>query len=863
MASELQSLSDLFQKRLFRIPDYQRGYAWKQSQLVDFWDDLINLNKDRYHYTGLLSLKTLNRKEVASWGKDLWILKKGFNPCHIVDGQQRLTTFVILLNEIICFVRQLDENQGLSDKDIVINAETLKEIVDKYICQSQPPQHLITTYLFGYEVDSPTAEYLKYKVFNEPHSGSIRETYYTKNLKYAKEFFSENVRGYYNTYGIEGITEIYQKLTQRLMFNIHEIEDDYDVFVAFETMNNRGKKLTNLELLKNRLIYLTTIYENGELDDLNKKALRKDINDAWKEVYYQLGRNKTTPLSDDDFLRAHWILYFSYSRKRGDDYVRFLLSKFSAKNVFSKKTIVIDEELSVNTVDDEQPADDEDQMLEGSEPEIKTVSQLAPKEIQNYVLSLKGSAKFWYDTFFPYESDTLNEDEKVWIDRLNRIGIGYFRPMVMAALSINTSASKRVDLFRAIERFLFVCFRLGGYQATYRSSEYYRATRSLRVGELSLEEITRDINETVEQNIKYNIPEFINRIKKKFDSGEGYYGWGPLKYFLYEYEYSLAEKLNATRKISWELFTKTEKDRVSIEHILPQTATKFYWRNMFRQFSPEEIKTLSGTIGNLLPLSQSVNSSLQNDSFEDKKRSTAKGRRGYENGSHSEIEVSKKPDWDAEQIYDRSLHLLSFMETRWNILLTDEQKIELIHIGFVKDGREIPAALDESVYLDSTESEGSENEDAKCRYWEYALPIIKEHVVINGNEPYANIKPSSSASKDGFFGIGGIHLFCSIKQRPPKCSAGFWIDAGEQSASRAIFNVLLTHKQEIESKMSVPIEWTCKDKNRACSITATLAGDYRNPDEWPILASFQARTCKEFAIYAFYPYEEEIRAALK
>lgn len=49
------------------------------------------------------------------------------------------------------------------------------------------------------------------------------------------------------------------------MFNIHEIEDDYDVFVAFETMNNRGKKLTNLELLKNRLIYLTTLYDTDKL----------------------------------------------------------------------------------------------------------------------------------------------------------------------------------------------------------------------------------------------------------------------------------------------------------------------------------------------------------------------------------------------------------------------------------------------------------------------------------------------------------------------------------------------------------------------------------------------------------------------
>ena len=115
MANELQPLSLLFQNRLFRIPDYQRGYAWQQSQLADFWDDLINLQQDRYHYTGLLSLKSLGRKETKDWGSDLWMVDKGFKACHIVDGQQRLTTFVILLNEIICFVRELDENKGKKD----------------------------------------------------------------------------------------------------------------------------------------------------------------------------------------------------------------------------------------------------------------------------------------------------------------------------------------------------------------------------------------------------------------------------------------------------------------------------------------------------------------------------------------------------------------------------------------------------------------------------------------------------------------------------------------------------------------------------------------------------------------------------
>ena len=302
MANELQPLSLLFQNRLFRIPDYQRGYAWQQSQLVDFWDDLTNLQEGRYHYTGLLSLKVLKKSETKTWGSDLWMVDKGFKPCHIVDGQQRLTTFIILLNEIVEFARSIECNVGKTDDEIVLGYDTLKDVVAKYICQRRPPNNQITTYLFGYEIDNPSADYLRYRVFNEPFSGTVNETYYTKNLKFAKSFFQENLMALYKAEGVEGLSNLYLKLTLRLMFNIHEIEDDYDVFVAFETMNNRGKKLTNLELLKNRLIYLTTLYSDDKFDELDKNNLRGQINDAWKEVYYQLGRNEKTPLSDDELI---------------------------------------------------------------------------------------------------------------------------------------------------------------------------------------------------------------------------------------------------------------------------------------------------------------------------------------------------------------------------------------------------------------------------------------------------------------------------------------------------------------------------------------------------------------------------------
>ena len=690
MANELQPLSLLFQNRLFRIPDYQRGYAWQQSQLADFWDDLINLQQDRYHYTGLLSLKSLGRKETKDWGSDLWMVDKGFKACHIVDGQQRLTTFVILLNEIICFVRELDENKGKKDDEIVLGYDTLKDVVAKYIYQSRPPMNQITTYLFGYEVDNPSADYLRYKIFVEPYSGTVNETYYTKNLKFAKSFFRENLTALYENEGIEGINNLYLKLTLKMMFNIHEIDDDYDVFVAFETMNNRGKKLTNLELLKNRLIYLTTLYSDEKFDEMEKSHLRKQINDAWKEVYFQLGRNENVPLSDDDFLRAHWTIYFAYSRRKGDDYIRFLLNKFSAKNIFEKKTVLMSELPDGYVMDTDYEEEDD---VGDTETETIEVSKLAPTEIADYVNSLKNMAKYWYDTFFPAQSENLTKEEQIWVDKLNRIGIGHFRPLVTVIISRRDfSPEERIESFKAIERFIFICFRLGNFNASFCSSEYYRASRSLYLNEMTLEDLVADIVETTDANIEYAIPNFVTKIEKHFSNGGGFYYWNSIRYFLYEYETSLAQKNNIDRIGSWEMFTKTEKDKVSIEHILPQTPSKYYWQNQYRQFTDEEVEMLAGALGNLIPLSQSVNSSLQNDSFYDKKTTKA-GRRGYENGCHSEIEVAKYNDWTAENIYTRSKKLLEFMENRWEFSFNSEQLDKLVYVNFAVDGRTVPEEL--------------------------------------------------------------------------------------------------------------------------------------------------------------------------
>lgn len=845
MANELQPLSLLFQNRLFRIPDYQRGYAWQQVQLVDFWDDLVNLQEGRYHYTGLLSLKNLKSSETVTWGSDLWMVSKGFKPCHIVDGQQRLTTFVVLLNEIIEYSRTLKENEGLTDREIVLGYETLEDVVSKYICQHRPPNKQITTYLFGYEVDNPSSDYLQYRVFNEPYSGTVDETYYTKNLKFAKSFFRENLIALYESENLTGINELYLKLTQRLMFNIHEIDDDYDVFVAFETMNNRGKRLTNLELLKNRLIYLTTLYSDSKFDLMDKKNLREKINEAWKEVYFQLGRNETIPLSDDEFLRAHWITYFTYSRRKGDDYIHFLLNKFSAKNIFEKKTVtVMNDSLDVAMdIDIEADIENGDEV---GDVEIIEISKVEPSEILDYVNSLKDMAKYWYATFFPMQSDYLTTDEKMWVDRLNRIGIGHFRPLVMAVISRrDLIPEKRIELFSAVERFIFICFRLGCFNATFCSSEYYRAARSIYLKEMEIDDLIDDINDTTDINIEYAIPNYITKIEKHFDDKGGFYYWNSIEYFLYEYEYQLAKKNNID-KVSWEMFTKSEKDKVSIEHILPQTPSKFYWRNQFRQFSSEEIEFLSCALGNLLPLSQSINSALQNDSFEDKKTSKNSGRRGYQNGSHSEIEVAQETDWTADRIYHRSKKLLEFMENRWKFSLNSEQMNKLIYVTWALDGRPVPEPLKEETEKSET-AVGKEKQltkpvgdlgELQLQFWTRFVEYCKQE----GRETdIARYKPAAQNWYDVPVSNADYHLSFTLTRSK-------YLSILIYAYNKAAFGRLEGKKVEIEKVFGDKLDWySSREGSEAKRIIYKREADVFNPLKQEECYAWMIDKCNELS----------------
>lgn len=87
MESTLFSLSKIFNERLFRIPDYQRGYAWTEKQLKDFWNDLEQLEDGKNHYTGVITLEPVEDNISSNWYDDAWIISsKSYYPYYIVDG---------------------------------------------------------------------------------------------------------------------------------------------------------------------------------------------------------------------------------------------------------------------------------------------------------------------------------------------------------------------------------------------------------------------------------------------------------------------------------------------------------------------------------------------------------------------------------------------------------------------------------------------------------------------------------------------------------------------------------------------------------------------------------------------------------
>ena len=679
MEQQLHSLSKLFTERLYRIPDYQRGYAWTEKQLKDFWSDLIQLEPRSNHYLGVLTLEQVSKEVFQTWKGDYWIINsKSYTPYYIVDGQQRLTTAIILIQAILESV----------EEGTCLNYSTLNEIQKKFIYDSKDAG-ISKSYMFGYEKDNPSYEFLKTTIFLEVTDSSDipQETIYTHNLDFAKSFFKKKL-AFVNLHEKENI---YRKLTQNLLFNIYTISSDIDVFVAFETMNNRGKLLSYLELLKNRLIYLSTRFE---VEDYEKDKLRTSINETWKSMYHYLGKNKSKPLDDDLFLSNHFMIYFD-KPFRFEEEELILITDPSSNRIYKGRSKItynsylLETKFTVKSLTNKgvSPSEGNSDLSNQSDEDKETLSL---SEVYLYVRSLQSCVELWYKVLNPGDSD-FSSEEKAWIDKLIRLSRrnDFFQaaPLVMVFFQKEKRQKERLKLLKSLEGISFLLLLARMRVNAYFFSEFLELPKMIQLAvdlnkdAITPEKIIRDLEE-----IRHKIAvskDFVLNIKAETQSG-GFYKWYGIKYFLYEYELHLQDSSKTDRqKIDWTEFSN--HDYETIEHIYPQNPRKECWTSKFTKYSAQERTILRHSLGNLLALSKPKNSSFSNNCFIDK-ISNEKNTVGYVYGSYSENEITRYEDWTATEILDRGLKLLGFMEKRWNITLGNKsEKVDFLNLKFVDE----------------------------------------------------------------------------------------------------------------------------------------------------------------------------------
>ena len=610
------SLPTLFNQRLFRIPDYQRGYAWEKGQVADLLEDLSLLNPPRRHYAGTIVLCQLPDEPV----------KMGIDGTHyamhaVVDGQQRLTTIVLLLNELS---RALEAYPDFADLAQGIR----KNYVETKSLDNWP--------IYKLSLNGKADDFFRASILPETPGVEEPRLRAAVRLRDAKKQIADYLRR-----GDESeeehrqlLTAWHGKLTQLLHFNLYEVEKEAEVGIIFEVMNDRGKPLTELEKVKNYLLYASRSLDVAESasDELGEK-----VNDAWGVILENLmDAGLGSRGYEDQLLQMHWIKQYDPQAKNWDG-VKSVKGKFGLRRYAGRHADLL----------------------------------IALRE---YVEDLRASSVVFCDArnprwpgafgAFGAFPDGVRNDLRYWSAKLARIGvIRTFLPLLMAARQRWPSEPERyIELVKLCEAFAFRIYRIWGARSNYRESAMfhlaYEVAHGMEFGEAVLE-IKRAYGS---REARRYFGEFTNAADPSPDYG---YGWSALGYFLYEYEEHLAPK-GASPKISWQEVARAGlKD--TIEHVLPQyIGRQPYWQERFASEHEEYVHDM----GNLTLTKW--NSYYSDKPFPEKKGEFGSEAKCYaEAPFYQERELALQDDWTKESINARRAKLLAWAAERWSVDFSD------------------------------------------------------------------------------------------------------------------------------------------------------------------------------------------------
>ncbi|NHB15743.1 DUF262 domain-containing protein [Helicobacter pylori] len=594
---ELLDLDGVVEKGVFEIPSYQRGYAWQERQLKDFWNDLEHVSKlgDKFHYMHSLTLRELeNELEDSAF--------------EIIDGQQRLATSLILLGLL---------------------AKTTQNKDPKYSSMNLEP--ILSYKYYG------LSEAFRAIMEEEKDLKAFKTSFYAKNLIDAYAFFQEKI----SDTPVGTLEKMFDALTKKMLFSVVGLNDNrIDPFSSFETINNRGKDLSTLELLKNRLHFVA----HKICDEEDLENLQNEINDTYTRIYHDLRFFKDDHL--ESFLK-HFVAYYYGENSKFKE--RLLNTAFDAHKKY-------------------------DDLYDEYE------------KINDLLLYLSYSSKVWYflhtldDEELRIEITPKMHDLLDKMRRLNALSENAFLPLLLSLLTIQLvgrsgderhyTTKELEDLLEYLERFGFLVYGVAG-KNTAKNEWIGLAFKAIQACRFWEDKITIEDLPTLEKSF-FNrqgnsalelLEEYIHSKK----NAEKWYQWGKaLNYLLYEYElyHNPETTLNFDSSIE------------SIEHILPQKPDQGY---SAKEKSWAKNPNIVHALGNLLLIPKNANSSLSNKPFEEK-------RKEYLKGSYSEKEVAKNASFGVVQIKERSEKLLDFLIARYRIAeLVGESAIKAFKNALLKN----------------------------------------------------------------------------------------------------------------------------------------------------------------------------------
>lgn len=268
------TLGQLLQGRLFRIPDYQRPYAWGKKQRDELFFDIKEVYETKQDHFMATVVGLAKEKRI--------IAADEYVSVDLVDGQQRITTLIILLKAIARNLDEIDKAQGRIKEEIA----SLLVKTDDYSLLLLQTNH---------DSSNVFADYIRSGEYAPDSNATEAE----KNLIDACSECQKFVREWSED---KSLIELVTILKNRLSMIYHELTDEATVYRVFEVLNSRGLDVKWVDKLKSQLMGLLFAHaEKGTLDEA-----MDEMREIWRRIYRIVGLRSTLA---DEAMRFAGTLY--------------------------------------------------------------------------------------------------------------------------------------------------------------------------------------------------------------------------------------------------------------------------------------------------------------------------------------------------------------------------------------------------------------------------------------------------------------------------------------------------------------------------------------------------------------------------